>query len=121
MKKSVLCFLLLSPFCFADYFLPSLGKCVSDFWLDQATGSYKYVLSDNPSLVYSTSSNVINDFQISWDYNATTGLCTREKSNNELGLQNGQFTFLMALTGLLVSFSFVFPFLTIFARRGAKK
>ena len=101
--------------------MPSLNKCVTDFWISQSDGTYKYILSDDTSLIYSTTTNVINNFQIGWDYNATSGLCTREKSNNELGLENGQFTFLMALTGLLVSFSFFFPFLTIFARRGAKK
>ncbi|WNY98273.1 hypothetical protein SUSP_000691 [Sulfurospirillum sp. 'SP'] len=121
MKKMLFFFLLLSPFCFADYFMPSLNKCVTDFWIDQNTGTYKYILSNDITLVYSTSTNVFNDFQIGWDYNATSGLCTREKSNNELGLQNGQFTFLMALTGLLVSFSFVFPFLTIFARKGSNQ
>lgn len=121
MKKMLLFFLLLSPFCFADYFMPSLNKCVTDFWINQSDGTYKYILSDDTSLIYSTTTNVINNFQIGWDYNATSGLCTREKSNNELGLENGQFTFLMALTGLLVSFSFFFPFLTIFSRRGAKK
>lgn len=101
--------------------MPSLGECVSDFWVDQTSHTFKYVLSSDTSLIYSTSTNVINNFQIGWDYNASSGLCTREQSNNELGLQNGQYTFLMGLTGLLVGFSFLFPFSSIFARRGAKR
>lgn len=51
-----------------------------------------------------------------WDYNATTGFCTREKGNNELGLENNQYTYLMALTGLLVGFAFLFPLLNIISR-----
>ena len=84
------------------------------FWVDQNTASFKYILSSDTSLVYSTTTNVINDFQIGWDYNATTGFCTRELSNNALGLQNGQFTYLMSLSGLLVGFSFLFPFFNYF-------
>ncbi|MDD3324300.1 MAG: hypothetical protein PHN38_04160 [Sulfurospirillaceae bacterium] len=122
MKKIFFLFLLLSSFSFADYLFPSLGKCVIDYWTDQLDGTLKYVLSDSPTIIRSTTTKDYPQYiQVGWDYNASTGLCTREKLNNELGLQNGQFTFLMALTGLLCSFAFVFSMLSIFARRGGLK
>lgn len=51
-----------------------------------------------------------------WDYNSSSGLCVREKGNNELGLENNQFTYLMALSGLLIGFSFLFPLLNIISK-----
>lgn len=98
--------------------MPSLGKCVTDYWVNHADGTLKYTLSSNPSVVVSTTTkNLPQTILNGWDYNSTTGLCTREKSNNELGLENGQYTYMMALTGLLIGFSFLFPLMLIFSRR----
>lgn len=116
MKKFLLFFLLLSPFLNADYLYSTLNVCVSDYYYKPSTGTLYYVRSDNNTTYSSTTKSTQTMFFNGWDYNATTGICTREKSNNQLGLENGQFTYLMALTGLLVGFSFLFPFLNIFSR-----
>ena len=46
--------------------MPSLNKCVTDFWIDQNTGTYKYILSNDTTLVY----RLLPMFLIGWDYNA---------------------------------------------------
>ena len=116
MKKIIISLLLLSSFSFADYLMPSLGKCVSDYWINQSDGTLKYIYSGTTTVISTTTKNLPQYILNGWEYNATSGLCTRESLNNELGLENGQFTYLMALSGLLIGFSFLFPFLTIFAR-----
>lgn len=117
MKKYLFFFLVLSPFLHADYLYSTLNICVSDYYYKPSTGTLYYVRSDDNTLYFTTTKSTQNMFFNGWDYDAVTGDCTREKSNNQLGLENAQFTYLMALTGLLVGFSFLFPFLTIFARR----
>lgn len=116
MKKTLLLFLVLSPFLHADYLYSTLNVCVSDFYYKPSTGTLYYIRSDNNTTYSSTTKSTGTMFFNGWEYNASTGNCTREKSNNQLGLENAQFTYLMALTGLLVGFSFLFPFLTIFSR-----
>lgn len=120
MKKFILfLFLLLSSFNYAncDYLYSTLNVCVSDYYYKPSTGTLYYIRSDNNTTYTSTTKSTGTMFFNGWDYNATTGFCTREKSNNPLGLENGQYTYLMGLTGLLLGFGFTFGLYLIFSRK----
>lgn len=93
-----------------------MSRCVSDFWIGPNDGTLKYIFSGSTVINSTTTKNLPQYIQNGWDYNATSGLCTREKGNNTLGLENNQYTYLMALTGLLVGFAFLFPLLNIISR-----
>lgn len=99
MRKIFLILFALASFASADYLFQPESICVKDFWFNN--GSFFYVRSDTGATVTGTTDNYGDDFFAHYEYNATTKNCKKEPLNNELGLENNEYNYFMALTGLL--------------------
>lgn len=101
MKKLLLTLITLASFASADYLFQPLNICVKEFWFIQSSGNFAYIRSNDNVTVSGTTKNYGDDFFSGYDYNATTGLCKKVASNNSLGLANDDYTYYMALSGII--------------------
>lgn len=101
MRKILLTLLALASFASADYLFQPSQICVKSFYFAQSTGNFYYVRSDTGATVSGTTKNYGDDFFPDYEYNATSGRCQKVAANNSLGLANGDYTYYMALTGLV--------------------
>ena len=90
------------------------NRCVDSFYFIDYQSSSPYVIySKTPTVVNTLTSSataeLINNMG-KFKYDPLTNHCNAlmQKSNNTLGMTNEQYTFMMALTGLLTSILLVF-------------
>lgn len=90
------------------------NRCVDSFWFKDYQSSSPYVVfSRTPNTVDILTSSAVPTLVSNMDkfkYNPITNECyaVMTKSNNTLGMTNENYTFMMALTGLLTSILLVF-------------
>ena len=101
MRKIFLTLITLASFASADYVLENANICVKDFWVKPLTTEYCYIRSHDNLLLCSTGKGYIKYFLPGYEYNSTTGECRKVASNNSLGLANDDYTYYMALSGII--------------------
>lgn len=101
MKKLLLTLITFASFASADYFFQPLNICVKEFWFSPSSGKVYYVRSDTNVILSENTFNYGDDFFSGYDYNATSGRCQKVASNNSLGLANDDYTYYMALSGII--------------------
>lgn len=101
MRKILLTLITLASFASADWLFQPLNICVKEFWFSPSSGKVYYVRSDTNDLLMETTKNYGDDFFDGYDYNATSGRCQKVASNNKLGLANDDYTYYMALSGII--------------------
>lgn len=101
MRKILLTLITLASFASADYLFQPLNVCVKEYWFVQSTGEFGMRLSHNNSFYGNSTKNYGDDFFPGYEYNATTGRCQKVASNNSLGLANDDYTYYMALSGII--------------------
>lgn len=104
MRKILLTLITLASFASADYFYQPKNMCVKSYWFTPSNGRLNYIPShvlSAPIMYEGLSSSVNYQFTDGYEYNVTTGRCQKVASNNSLGLANDDYTYFMALTGLI--------------------
>lgn len=101
MRKILLTLITFASFASADYLFQPLNICVKEFWFIQSSGNFAYIRSNDNVTVSGTTKNYGDDFFSGYDYNATSGRCQKVASNNKLGLANDDYTYYMALSGII--------------------
>lgn len=91
------------------------AKCVNSYYLTSSGTTYRInvVYSNSPTTVTALTYNyqIINELvnnDNKFKYDSATLRCNPIVRNNTLGMTNEQYTFMMALTGLLTSILLVF-------------
>ncbi|MBN1839676.1 MAG: hypothetical protein JW802_06500 [Campylobacterales bacterium] len=101
MKKLLFASLFCANFLFADYLFQPSNLCIKEYWYRD--GNFYFIRSDNGAVASALSTNLGDDVYNGYDYNSTTGECTPQSSNNDLGLSNEDFEYLNSLIGLLIA------------------
>ncbi len=101
MRKILLTLITLASFASADYLFQPLNICVKEFWFTPTTGQYSFIRSHDNEQVNGKTINYGDDFFSGYEYNATTDRCQKVASNNKLGLANDDYTYYMALSGII--------------------
>jgi len=100
MRKILLGLLVLASVASADWLLNTNYFCVKSYMFVPATGTLYYVRSDTGAQSSTTTKNLADDFIDGYEYNATSGICSKIPPNNTLGLDNYDYSSYMAITGL---------------------
>ncbi len=101
MRKILLTLITFVSFASADYLFQPLNICVKEYWFTPTTGQFFYIRSHDNAQVNGTTKNYGDDFFPSYEYNATSNRCQKVASNNSLGLANDDYTYYMALSGII--------------------
>lgn len=101
MRKIILLVSFLASFASADYLYETLNICVKEYYYKPLTGAYYYVRSDTGATVTGTTKTIQLHLFDGFDYNSTSGYCVRSPLNNTLKIENNQYSFLMAFSGLI--------------------
>lgn len=117
MKKIIFSLLFLSSFAFSDWLLNTNYFCVSSYWFTPSTGTLTYIRSDTNATSSSTTKSLADDLIDGYQWNKTTLRCEPIPPNNNIGLRNMDYNYLMALLGLLIGFAFLFSLQLIFSRK----
>ncbi|MDD3323699.1 MAG: hypothetical protein PHN38_01055 [Sulfurospirillaceae bacterium] len=99
MKKILLALMMFSSFSFADYLYNPASICVKSFYFSNI-GTLYYVRSDTGATVSTTTTNLGDDLISGYEYNSTSERCEKSPFNNALKIENDDFNFMMALSGL---------------------
>lgn len=117
MKKILftLCFFFLSFSSLkADYLYSLNNECINDYYYLNSNFYYKKSI-DN--LWYSSIKSNQEFIYTGFEFDFDTQICKQSTKGIELGLSSTQYLFLLALTGLLTGFAFLFGFINIMGRR----
>lgn len=104
MRKIIFTLSFLISFASADWLLNTSYLCVKSYYVKPATGTLYYVRSDTGATLSSTTKSLIDDLIDGYEYNSTSGNCSPIPPNNTLSIKNQDYSYLMALTGLLCAF-----------------
>lgn len=104
MRKIIFTLSFLISFASADWLLNTTYTCVKSYYVTPATGTLYYVTSHDNATLSSTTKSLIDDLIDGYEYNATSLECSPIPPNNTLSIKNQDYSYLMALTGLLCAF-----------------
>ncbi len=120
--RGIILFILLLTALFAKdthpaYLYSQRKKCVDYFYYDQSAGRLYYKYSHEDS---ERSTRYQGTFIPGYEYNETSMKCYIPQKVGEYGLYPDQYNFLLALTGVLSGFTFLFFMSYIFITAGRK-
>lgn len=117
MKKIIFSLLFVSSFLSADWMLNTSYICVNSYYVVPSSGTLYYTRSDTNATLSTTTKSLVDDLIDGYQWNKTTLRCEPIPPNNNIGLRNMDYNYLMALLGLLIGFAFLFSLQLIFSRK----
>lgn len=101
MRKILLALITLASFASADWLLNTNYYCIKSYYFVPSTGSLVYVRSDTGATSTVTTKSLADDLIDGYEYNSTSQRCQKVGANNTLGLLNEDYSYYMALAGLV--------------------